>query len=115
MLQFSGLFLDIVKKTQAQKNSKLKQNLEKTQAKSGKNSKTANSSWVQMVEFFYKPYSFPIFALVVNFWNCKFENTIEILHSQWFFTHNTDIFIKFCSDWKVIKEARTWSQILKIQ
>ena len=39
-----GFFLDIVKKTQAQKNSKLKQNLEKTQAKSGKNSKTANSS-----------------------------------------------------------------------
>ena len=29
----SGLFLDIVKKTQAHKNSKLKQNLEKTQAK----------------------------------------------------------------------------------
>ena len=39
-----GFFLDIVKKTQAQKNSKLKQNLEKTQAKSGKNLKTANSS-----------------------------------------------------------------------
>jgi len=33
-----------VKKTQGQKNSKLKQNLEKTQAKSGKNSKTANFS-----------------------------------------------------------------------
>ena len=31
-----GFFLDIVKKTQAQKNSKLKQILEKTQAKSGK-------------------------------------------------------------------------------
>jgi len=32
-------FLDIVKKTQAQKNSKLKQNLEKTQTKSEKTQK----------------------------------------------------------------------------
>ena len=37
-------FLDIRKKTQAHKNSKLKQNPEKTQAKSPKNSKTANST-----------------------------------------------------------------------
>ena len=37
-------FLDISKKTQAQKKSKLKENLEKTQAKLRKNSKTGNSS-----------------------------------------------------------------------
>ena len=60
---FQGFFLDIVKKTQAQKNSKLKQNLEKTQAESGKNSKTANSSWI----FFTNLKVFPIFAHVVNF------------------------------------------------
>ena len=41
---YSGFFLDISKKTQAQKNSKLKQNPEKTQAKSRKYSKTGNSS-----------------------------------------------------------------------
>ena len=39
-----GFFLDILKKTQAQKNSKLKQIFIKTQAKCKKNSKTANST-----------------------------------------------------------------------
>ena len=40
-----GFFLDILKKTQAQKNSKLKLILMKTQAKFQKNSKTTNSTW----------------------------------------------------------------------
>ena len=44
-----AFFLDISKKTQAQKNSKLKENPEKTQAKFRKNSKTGNSSWVELV------------------------------------------------------------------
>ena len=44
-----AFFLDISKKTQAQKNSKLKENPEKTQAKFPKNSKTGNSSWVELV------------------------------------------------------------------
>ena len=39
-----AFFLDNSKKTQAEKNSKLKENLEKTQAKFRKNSKTGNSS-----------------------------------------------------------------------
>ena len=46
---FIMLFSDISKKTQAQKNSKLKENPEKTQAKFRKNSKTGNSSWVELV------------------------------------------------------------------
>ena len=41
--------MDISKKTQAQKNSKLKENPEKTQAKFRKNSETGNSSWVELV------------------------------------------------------------------
>ena len=41
----TGLFLDILKKTQARKNSKLKRILMKTQAKFQKNSKNANSTW----------------------------------------------------------------------
>ena len=45
-----GLFLDILKKTQTQKNSKLKPNPEKTQGKSPKNSKSANSTRVQLPE-----------------------------------------------------------------
>ena len=45
-----GLFLDILKKTQTQKNSKLKPNPEKTQGKSPKNSKSANSTREQMPE-----------------------------------------------------------------
>ena len=40
-----GFFLDILKKTQARKNSKLKRILMKTQAKFLKNSKNANSTW----------------------------------------------------------------------
>ena len=43
-MDHSGLFLDILKKTQARKNSKLKQILMKTQAKFQKNSKIANST-----------------------------------------------------------------------
>ena len=42
---YQGFFLDILKKTQAWKNSKLKRILIKTQAKCQKNSKTANSTW----------------------------------------------------------------------
>ena len=42
-------FLTFSKKTQAPKNSKLKENLEKTQAKFQKNSKTGNSSWVELL------------------------------------------------------------------
>ena len=44
----SGLFFGHLEKTQALKNSKLKQNPEKTQAKSPINSKTGNSTWVQL-------------------------------------------------------------------
>ena len=91
----AGLFLDIVKKTQAQKNSKLKQNLEKTQ-------KPPTPVEFRWWNFFYKPLSFPH---VVNFLNCKFESTVQILQSQYFFTHNTDILIKLCRNWKGIKEA----------
>ena len=47
---YQGLFLDILKKTQTQKNSKLKPNPEKTQGISPKNSKSANSTRVQMPE-----------------------------------------------------------------
>ena len=43
-----GLFLDILKKTQTQKNSKLKPNPEKTQGKSPDNSKSANSTREQL-------------------------------------------------------------------
>ena len=45
-LKFQCIFLDILKKTQPQKNSKLKPNPEKTQGKSPKNSKSANSTRV---------------------------------------------------------------------
>ena len=47
-LSYSRLFLDISKKTQAQKNSKLKQNPEKTQAKFRKKLKNRQLqlSWV---------------------------------------------------------------------
>ena len=45
-----GLFLDILKKTQTQKNTKLKPNPEKTQGKSPKNSKSANSTEEQLLE-----------------------------------------------------------------
>ena len=47
----------------------------------------------------------PSFPHVVNFLNCKFESTVQILQSQYFFTHNTDILIKLCRNWKAIKEA----------
>ena len=47
----------------------------------------------------------PGFPHVVNFLNCKFERTVQILQSQYFFTHNTDILIKLCRNWKGIKEA----------
>ena len=39
-----GFFLDVLKKTQARKNSKLKQNTLKLKRKFRKNSKTANST-----------------------------------------------------------------------
>ena len=42
--RIQGVFLDVLKKTQARKNSKLKQNLLKLKQKFRKNSKTANSS-----------------------------------------------------------------------
>jgi len=42
--------LDILKKTQTQKNSKLKPNPEKTQGKSPDNSKSANSTREQLPE-----------------------------------------------------------------
>ena len=45
-----GFFLDILKKTQARKNSKLKQFLMKTQAKFQKNSKTANWTWAFIIQ-----------------------------------------------------------------
>ena len=70
----------------------------KTQAKSWKNSskirKKLKNRQLQLSSdggiFFTNPKVFPIFAHVVNFWNCKFESTLEILHSQCFFTHNTE-------------------------
>ena len=53
-IHFPGFFLDISKKTQARKNSKLKQNPEKTQEKIRKNSKTGNSSWVEIAQHWMK-------------------------------------------------------------
>ena len=68
LYSWQGFFLDIMKKTQAQKNSKLKQNLEKTQAKSRKKLKNRQ---LQLSSdggiFFTNPKVFPNFAHVVNF------------------------------------------------
>ena len=68
-----------MKKTQAQKNSKLKQNLEKTQTKSGKKLKN-------------RQLQFSIQTLFAKFSPCgQFESTVQILQSQYFFPHNTDM------------------------
>ena len=63
----AGLFLDIVKKTQAQKNSKLKQNLKKLKQNPEKTQKPPTPVEFRWWNFFTNPKVFPIFAHVVNF------------------------------------------------
>ena len=81
----------------------------KTQAKSRKNSSRIRKKLKNRqlkLEFFLQTLKFsPFLPMWSIFWKCKFESTVQILHSQYFFTHNTDILIKFCRNWKVIKEA----------
>ena len=64
-LKINTLILDIIQaffgrfeKTQARKNSKLKQNPGKTQEKLWKNSKSGNSSWVELAQNWMKTLSF---------------------------------------------------------
>ena len=83
----------------------------KTQAKSRKNSnkirKKLKNRQVQLSSdggIFLQTRKFspflPSFPHVVNFLNCKFERTVQILQSQYFFTHNIDILIKLCRNSK---------------
>ena len=73
---YQGLFLDILKKTQTQKNSKLKPNPEKTQGKSPKNSKSANSTRVQMPESMSSK-----LLRTYNLWNSSFFQWKSKIHS----------------------------------
>ena len=70
-LSYARFFFDILKKTQAQNNSKLKQNPEKTQAKSRKKLKNCQLMLNSVGKYFFSP-----------FISCWFVNLQTIL-MQW--------------------------------